>query len=68
MSETPETGDPVVDEVIATYRATSDRPLTERASAAAEAQRKLQERLAESSPGNSPASAMQRVAGSQPSR
>lgn len=68
MSETPQTGDPVVDQVIADFVATSDAPLSERATAAAEAQRRLQERLAESSPGNTPASSMQRVAGSQPAR
>ncbi|WP_114905949.1 hypothetical protein [Ornithinimicrobium murale] len=63
----PETGDSVVDEVLQTYVGTAHQPLSERAEAATQAQRHLQERLAESSPGNGPAAAMQRVAGGQQS-
>ncbi|USQ78382.1 hypothetical protein [Ornithinimicrobium faecis] len=59
----PTTGDPVVDEVLETFRGTEQQPLPERAEAALQAQRRLQERLSESSPGNTPAAAMQRVAG-----
>lgn len=65
MSEPPQTGDPVVDEVLQTVHTSGDRPLEERAAAAAQAQRRLQERLSESSPGSAAASAMQRVAGSR---
>lgn len=63
------TGDPVVDEVLEAFRGTEGQPLSERAEAALQAQRRLQERLTESSPSNnpaaatSPAAAMQRVAG-----
>lgn len=64
MSEpTPTTGDPVVDEVLESFRGTEQQSLSERADAALQAQRRLQERLTESSPGNTPAAAMQRVAG-----
>lgn len=79
MSQPPQTGDPVVDEVIDGFRATSEESLGDRAAAAAQAQRLLQERLTGSSPGNtaspgntgSPgntaASGIQRVAGATPS-
>lgn len=63
MSELPQTGDRVVDEVLETFVSTADQGLGERAAAAAQAQRRLQERLAESSPGTSAASGIQRVAG-----
>ncbi|MCK0114290.1 hypothetical protein MWU75_19300 [Ornithinimicrobium sp. F0845] len=67
MSQPPQTGDPVVDEIVEGFRATADQPLGDRAAAAAQAQRRLQERLTESSPGNAAASGMQRVAGAGPS-
>lgn len=75
MTQPPQTGDPVVDEVINAFHDTDDQPLAERAEAALEAQRLLQGRLTESAPGNAPgpahsntqgnasASAMARVAG-----
>ncbi|WP_109474849.1 hypothetical protein [Ornithinimicrobium cavernae] len=59
----PETGDPVVDEVLVTFRASAEAPLGDRAEAAVLAQRRLQERLSESAPGNGPAAAMRRAAG-----
>lgn len=73
----PQTGDPVVDEVISTFRATEGQPLAERAEAALEAQRGLQARLTDSAPGAAPvpssgqhphgnAAAMARVAGTGP--
>lgn len=49
-----QTGDPVVDEVLDDFRATEDLPLADRANAAVRAQRRLQERLTESAPGNTP--------------
>ncbi|NLG23704.1 MAG: hypothetical protein GX555_20015 [Actinomycetales bacterium] len=66
MTQPPQTGDPVVDEVLEDLHATAEQPLGDRAAAAALAQRRLQERLTESSPGNA-ASAIQRVAGATPS-
>lgn len=57
------TGDPVVDEVLEAFRGTEQQSLGERAEAAMQAQRRLQERLTESSPSNSPSAAMHRVAG-----
>lgn len=70
MSEQlPETGDPVVDEVLGAFAATEHDPLEQRAAAAVEAQRRLQDRLAESAPGqDQAATAMQRVAGASPGR
>ena len=52
----PQTGDPVVDEVISTFRETDGQPLAERAEAALEAQRGLQARLTDSPPGTAPGS------------
>lgn len=52
MSEpTSQTGDPVVDEVLENFKSTEHQPLSERAEAAVHAQRRLQERLSESAPG-----------------
>lgn len=51
MTETPpQTGDPVVDEVLQDLQASAEAPLAERAEAAAGAQRRLQERLSTSAP------------------
>lgn len=53
MSEpTSQTGDPVVDEVLEDFQATEHLPLADRANAAVQAQRRLQDRLTESAPGN----------------
>jgi hypothetical protein len=63
MSQTPpQTGDPVVDEVLARFHGTHGQSLGERADAARVAQRRLQERLSESAPGQDTASATERVA------
>ncbi|QDO88938.1 hypothetical protein FNH13_11895 [Ornithinimicrobium ciconiae] len=63
MTQPPQTGDSHVDETLAGFHATRDQPLQERAEAALQAQRRLQERLTESSPGQGPSAPMARVAG-----
>lgn len=63
MSQPPQTGDAPVDETLEGFHATRDQTLQERAEAALLAQRRLQERLAQSSPGQETAAGMQRVAG-----
>ena len=50
----PRTGDSVVDEALEAFQATEHQPLGQRAEAAVQAQRTLQERLAESEPGTGP--------------
>lgn len=62
----PQTGDPVVDEVLTAFAEGAEEPLEQRAAAAVHAQRQLQDRLSQSAPGQGPASAMQRVAGVRP--
>ncbi len=47
----PQTGDPVVDEVLAAVSATTGSDLGEQTDVALQAQRRLQERLSESRPG-----------------
>lgn len=67
QTDGPQTGDPVVAEALEAFRATEHQPLGRRAEAAVQAQRRLQERLAESAPGASPAAPTERAPGSPPS-
>lgn len=64
MTQPPQTGDPVVDEVINAFHDTDGQPLAERAEAAVEAQRLLQGRLTESAPGSAPGHAHSNLQGS----
>lgn len=63
MTQPPQTGDAHVDETLARFHAAQEQPLSERAEAALTAQRRLQERLTETSPGREAPTGMHRVAG-----